>query len=81
MGHYHCDMTQCEDEYINEMHGIQRERDYNNKSKDLKNDAWTSLNVIQLRLSDGRFAGAENSCTCRGGWVYIFKLIYGGGGC
>jgi hypothetical protein len=33
-----CDMAQCEDEYINEMHGIQRERDNNNKSRYLKND-------------------------------------------
>ena len=58
MGPYHRDMAQCEDEYINEMHGIQKERD-NNKSKDLKNDAWASSNVVQLRSSDGEVRKRE----------------------
>jgi hypothetical protein len=77
MGHYHCDMAQCEDKYINEMHGIQRERENNNKSEDLKNDTWASLNVMQFRSSDGRFASAKNRYTCRGGGVYIYKLEEG----
>lgn len=59
MGPYHRDMVQCEDEYINEMHGIQRERENNNKSKDLKNDTWASSNVMQLRSSDGEVRKRE----------------------
>lgn len=73
MGHYHCDMAQCEDEYIHEMHGIQRERDNNNKSKDLKNDTWASLNVMQLRSSDGKGSQARKIAVLAGeaGCIYL----------
>ena len=75
MGHYHCDMAQCEDEYIYEMRGIQRERD-NNKSKDLKNDTWASLNVMQFRSSDRKVRKREKQLYLPGRWgVYIYTNL------
>lgn len=77
MGHYHCDMAQCEDEYIYEMRGIQRERD-NNKSKDLKNDTWASLNVMQFRSSDRKVRKREKQLYLPGRrGIYIYELEVG----
>jgi hypothetical protein len=69
-------MAQCEDEYIYEMREIQRERDNNNKSKDLKNDTWASLNVRQFRSSDRKVRKREKQLYLPGRrGIYIYTNL------